>query len=248
MLEVRSSGSLEGCGGGSVRAVLDPIVPPGPPVPHDQPPPRAETSNSALQSAQSERNVIALPRGRGTRMPVRKGAAYWSPGATRWEERRSLGKTWPCPPALSGTFVLNPSNCPASRTRCVSGPTTQTALTSWKAGPATRIVLTLPVPASVWPRARKPETRQQAIEKYAYGHGWSECAGGGRAPLRFRCAPPLLRASPRQGPGTRAVLVHLRFRVSGVYHETAPPKTVSVFRSVGCTDTGKGKTKLPAHS
>lgn len=160
LLEVRSSGSLEGCGGGSARAVLEPIVPPGPPVPHDQPPPRAETSNSALQSAQSERNVIALPRGSGTRMLFRKGAAYWSPGATRLEERRSLGKTWPCPPPLSGILVLHPRSCPASRTRCVSGPTTQTALTIWKAGPATRIVLTLPIPATVWPRARKPGSRQ----------------------------------------------------------------------------------------
>lgn len=35
---------------------------------------------------------------------------------------------------------------------------------------------------------------------------------------------------------------HLRFGASQVYSATAPPKTVSVFRAVGWTSIGKGKT------
>lgn len=49
----------------------------------------AEARNSALQKAQSERNVIGLPRGSSTLMQFRKGAAYWSPSATPFAERRS---------------------------------------------------------------------------------------------------------------------------------------------------------------
>lgn len=49
----------------------------------------AEAQESALQGAQSERNVIALPRESRTGMQFRKGAAYWSPSAARLAERRS---------------------------------------------------------------------------------------------------------------------------------------------------------------
>lgn len=72
-----------------VRAVSELAVPTSPPVPPNKLPAGAEAQNSALRSAQSERNVIALPRGSRRRMQFRKGAAYWSPGATRLAERRS---------------------------------------------------------------------------------------------------------------------------------------------------------------
>lgn len=78
-------------GGVVVLEVSKRAVPPSSPTP---PPPQlaansAEAPNSALQSARSERNVIALSRESRTRIPFRKGAAYWFLGAARFAGRRS---------------------------------------------------------------------------------------------------------------------------------------------------------------
>lgn len=50
-----------------------------------------EARNSALQNAQSERNVVALLRS-PKRTQFRKGAAYWPPRATGLSERGSYEK------------------------------------------------------------------------------------------------------------------------------------------------------------
>lgn len=125
------------CGWGVVvRAVSKQRVPLSSPFPH---PPQlaansAEAQNSALQSARSERNVIALSRESWARIPLRKGAAYWSLGAARFAGRRSQA-TPGCAPTRSCALVLNPKRVKPSLlhhpTLCGRGSRTHLALGVW---------------------------------------------------------------------------------------------------------------------
>lgn len=89
--EVSSTWSTEGCVGGvgvGVRACgFITGRAPQPTCPAQQAASSAEARKSALQSSQSERNAMPLPRGSRPRLPFRKGAAYWFPGARRLAER-----------------------------------------------------------------------------------------------------------------------------------------------------------------
>lgn len=165
------------------------------------------------------------------------------PRAPQGSQRGGVRQDPAVPPTPSRVLALNPKRVKLKlflhSTLCGAGPTTQLALEIWRAGPATRTLLTLQMPATVWAQSRKPGSRQlrnmptaeTSVRVGARGGVAAAVRGPGSepvSPLRFRCALPLLRAFPRRGSAPRAVLFHLRFGIPGVYPATAPPpKTVS---------------------